>query len=331
MVTHRVSEVPAVADRVTVLADGRVVHSGTAAVLTEDQLVSYMLASASEDGVDAVSVAAPQADSAVQTPSGSPSAGGARGSLAALLPGRDQPRPVLGTPVLVVEHLLADRLTDVSFTVGAGEIVGVSGLADSGISELPAVLAGAAPRQRGEIRVSGRALRLGAEPGDCIEAGIALVPGDRLRQGGIQTLTLHENMILPQVGRFWRRGRDERRMIQGAVRALDIHPSDPDAVLAGFSGGNQQRAIIGKWLLMGPHVLVLDDPTSGVDPRARQAIFALLREAAASGLGILFFSTEPEQLVLMCSRILVLRRGSIVQTLSGDELSRDNVARWSAM
>ena len=321
MVTHRIREVPEIADRVTVLADGAVVHSGPAANVDEETIISLM-----------VSV---RRAAATTAPSPLPD-GGRRETPVPDLAGLWKSRAKRETggrtqAALEVDHLTTGVLKEVSFAVAKGEIVGIAGLPDSGIADLPLAVAGALAVSTGTIRVGGRELPRGCTPADAIAAGVGLVPSDRLRQGVIPTLSIRENLILPQVGRFWRRGRDERERVRSAIRTLGVRPSEPTALMGQLSGGNQQKVVIGRWLLMGPDLLVLDDPTYGVDPAARQSVFEIMRESARQGLGILFLSTEPEQLVLVCSRILVFRGGSVIKVLQEAEMTRENVARWSSL
>jgi ABC-type sugar transport system ATPase subunit len=159
-------------------------------------------------------------------------------------------------------------------------------------------------------------------------AGIVLLPGDRAHDGGVRTLSLGENLMLPAFDRYWGRNDRERLVVRRLIADFDVRPPRPQAVFGTLSGGNQQKALLAKWLHLRPAVLVLDDPTSGVDPGARQTIFELLRDAASEGLGILFFSTEPEQLASMCSRVLILRDGVIAGSLAGAELSHQAISRW---
>ena len=116
--------------------------------------------------------------------------------------------------------------------------------------------------------------------------------------------------------------------MQRIVKLFDVRPGAPGTLFGKLSGGNQQKAILAKWLALSPRVLVLDDPTSGVDPAARQKIFELLREAGASGIGLLAFSTEPEQLAAFCSRVLILRDGAVAAELAGDAVDRKTISRW---
>jgi ABC-type sugar transport system ATPase subunit len=233
-----------------------------------------------------------------------------------------------GRAVLEAEHLAGELVRDVSFTLGVGEIVGIGGLAESGVGELPLLLSGARRRSAGTLRVDGRELPDHASPRELIDAGVALLPADRLRSGGIASLSVKENVVLPDARRYWHRRGAERSTLRHLIERLDVRPPSPTALFGSLSGGNQQKVLLGKWLLLGPSVLVLDDPTSGVDPGARETIFSILREAASEGLSMLLFSTELEQLVAMCSRVLVLRDGSVTTELAGDELTRENVTKW---
>lgn len=313
MVTHRLSELKGLAGQVTVLRDGRRVYAAPAGELGEDGLVAHMIGSR-RNGVTRRATAASSAGAVRRL--WDVGAGGGR------LPAEP------GQSAVAVEHLAGEFLRDISFAVEAGEIVGVAGLVDSGVGELPQVLGGVLPRHAGAIRVAGRALPARLTPREAIDAGVALLPADRLRNGGIATLTVADNAVLPQVGRYWHRRGREQATLKEMVSLLDIRPPLPRALFGKLSGGNQQKVLLGKWLLTRPALLVLDDPTSGVDPAAREKIFEILRDAAGEGIGVLFFSTEPEQLAAMCSRVLVLKAGRVAAELAGTELSRETISHW---
>jgi ABC-type sugar transport system ATPase subunit len=220
-------------------------------------------------------------------------------------------------------------MKDVTFDVARGEIVGVVGLIDSGVSELPKVLGGMVARRSGVLTVNGRTLPIAASPRELIAAGVMLLPVDRLRSGGIASLSLTENALLPALGRYWHSAAREERVMGQLIKELDVRPPRRTALFGQLSGGNQQKLLLAKWLLLRPTMLVLEDPTSGVDPNARAKMFEILRDAAEQGVSILFFSTEPEQLADMCSRILVLRDGIVAKELIGAELEQDVISRWS--
>jgi ribose transport system ATP-binding protein len=312
MVTHRLREL-AFADRLTVLRNGRVVFAAAAEGQTDDFLVAQMVG----DGRPAPASGPALADG---VPPESPIA-----RFWSARPGR---APTHGAPALQVDGLSASVLRDLSFTIAPGEIVGAAGLRDSGVQELPLVLAGAQGHTAGSIRVDGAALGRRFGPRQALAAGIALVPGDRLNQGGVRSLSVRDNVVLPEARRYWHRRARESRAVEDVIETFDVRPRSPDAQFGQLSGGNQQKVILGKWLLLRPRVLILDDPTYGVDPGARREIFRALRVAAGQGIGILMLSTEPEQLVALCQRVMVLRGGSIATELRDSDLNLQTLTRW---
>ena len=240
---------------------------------------------------------------------------------------QDEPRSAPGA-ALELDQVQGVTLRNVSFRVDPGEIVGIAGLSEAGVSELPRLLGGVLHATSGTIRVAGRPLARDADPRDIIRAGMAVLPADRLHSGGIAMLSMAENAVLPELYRYWHHPGRERSVLMRMIESFGIRPPVPSTLFGKLSGGNQQKTLLGKWLLLRPAVLVLDDPTNGVDPNARETIFALLREAAAEGVGILMFSTEPEQFASICSRVIVLRNGSIVTELIGAGLAAGTISQW---
>jgi ribose transport system ATP-binding protein len=312
MVTHRLAELHGLAKSVTVLRGGQVVHAGPAAQAPDEALVAHMVG----EGFGAAVTESDAARGSVRR------LWGAAGDREA------EPRPLADAPALQVQGLSGEYLRETTFSLRAGEIVGVAGLVDGGVAELPQILGGLAKPSGGEIRVAGRLLSRNATPREALDAGLAVLPADRLRNGGVMTLSVAENVVLPQFDRLWGRRRRENELLHNVISVLDVRPPSGRALFGKLSGGNQQKALLGKWLLMKPRVLVLDDPTSGVDPGARRKIFEVLRDAAHSGVGILLFSTEPEQLASVCSRVLVLRGGQVVAELEGQALGRETISKW---
>jgi ribose transport system ATP-binding protein len=155
------------------------------------------------------------------------------------------------------------------------------------------------------------------------------VPADRLRQGGVRNLSIRDNIVLPDAAHYWRHRERERAVLRAAIDEFDIQPPNPAALFERLSGGNQQKVVLSKWLLVQPSVLVLDDPTSGVDPRSRRLVFDAVRSATAQGITVILLSSEHEQLIAMCSRVYVLRAGSVAAQLAGSELTREALALWS--
>ena len=312
MVTHRLAELRGLARSVTVLREGRVVYAAPAGELGDDGLVSHMVGPSG----GAKTAAVKGSDVAIRKLW---SAAGVVGAYH---------HSLRVEPALSVKNLRGTYLRDVTFSVQQGEIVGVAGLVEGGIAELPEVLAGVAQREGGDIRIFERSMPVAMRPGDAIDAGLAMLPADRLRNGGIATLSVADNVLLPQFDRFWGRGRREARVLDNVISVFDVRPPSARALFGKLSGGNQQKTLLGKWLLTKPSVLVLDDPTSGVDPGAREKIFEALLDAANEGVAILLFSTEPEQLASICGRVLVLRYGRVAAELSGHKLNRKTISQW---
>jgi ABC-type sugar transport system ATPase subunit len=307
MVTHRLAELHGRASKATVLRDGAVAYESETRDIDEAHLIEEM-----------VGPAKPQAKAS--------GAGVRTSGLPALW--RERNEEPSGDIALSVQGLEGATLRNLSFNVRRGEIVGIAGLSDSGVTELPKILAGLLAPRGGQISVSGKSVPLRAAPGALIKAGMVVLPADRLRSGGVPTLSVAENVLLPDLARFWLKPRRESEFIDRIIGLFDVRPAAAETLFGKLSGGNQQKAILAKWLALKPQVLVLDDPTSGVDPAARQKIFELLREAALNGIGVLAFSTEPEQLAAFCSRVLIIREGSVASELTGDAIDRQTISRW---
>ena len=221
---------------------------------------------------------------------------------------------------LTAEGLAGGTLRGVDLRIGAGEIVGVSGLLGSGREDLAALLFGALGRDSGDVRVGNAPVRAG-NPRAAIRCGMAFVPADRRRHAAVMTMSVRENLTLPRLalGRF--DGRAERAEADTWVGAVGLHPALPDQRLDLFSGGNQQKVVLAKWLRLAPQVLLLDEPTQGVDVGAKAAIYELLARAAAQGTAVLVSSSDTKELTLLCDRVLVLRHGRVCAELGRDVLS----------
>jgi ribose transport system ATP-binding protein len=294
-VTHRLSEVFALADRVTVLRGGRVVLSEKVAGLDHETLVNAIVG-------EAVSRAKPR-----QRPPGPPSA-----------------------PALAVDNLLAAGIGPVSFRLGAGEVLGVYGLVGSGRTELLETLFGARRAHSGTIALAGEPLRMG-RPARAARAGLALVPADRLRKSILGTLAAGDNMLLPSYRALARAGfrsrRAEGEVFRQAVTPLHLSPPRIDLEARRFSGGNQQKLVIARWLNATQKrcVLMLDEPTQGVDVGARRDIYDALSASAQAGQGVLVTSSEPEELMQIAHRVIVLSHGRIVATLGREEITQSRL------
>lgn len=282
LISHSLPELLEVTDRVTILRDGHVVGAGMdTATLTESEIARRML------GSDAMATDVEFRDNS--------------GTDVAFEPVR---------PVVVVSKLTGHRLRDVSFSIGPGEVVGVTGRPGSGYEDLPYLLTGATRPTAGQLESSGVSLDLArASISDCHRAGMALVPEQRGEHGLALELSIRDNVTLPNlrrhgrrwfVGRAWQQAESDR-----AVTTYDIRPNDTNRLVKSLSGGNQQKVLLAKWLGSGPRVLVLHEPTQAVDVGARRDILLAVRRAADDGVAVLLVSGEPTDLCAICDRILL--------------------------
>ncbi|MFJ8603019.1 sugar ABC transporter ATP-binding protein [Streptomyces shenzhenensis] len=251
---------------------------------------------------------------------------------ASLFPARE---PALGGAALEVEELsVADptspgrlAVDSVSLTLHAGEMVGVYGLMGSGRTELLECLAGRLPVASGVVRLQGR--RLTGDIRRRIAAGLALVPEDRQRDGLVQSMTVGQNISLASVSRFVRRVLLDRRAEADAVKStiagVTVKTAGADAPIGSLSGGNQQKVVIGKALMTGPRVLLLDEPSRGVDVGAKADVFKMMAQQAHNGLAVLFSTSEAEEALHVPDRLLVLVRGRLVADVHPREITRDRL------
>jgi ABC-type sugar transport system ATPase subunit len=303
-VTHRLTEVFGICDAVTVLRDGAVVHQTTTAETTPEQLVDEIVGPA----VDRESVSAAKVPERFLSSYAREVVGGSDHGAAAPL-------------ALDASGLSAEVVDDVTIQVRPGEILGISGLLGSGAAELCSILAGAARLEAGTVRVAGQQLPHGFGTRETMAAGISYVPGDRLREGGIGQLSLVDNMALPNLEHYGLNRRRRSQDFDEIVSSLDVRPPEPRRAFGTLSGGNQQKVIVGKWALLRPAVFLLDNPTAGVDPGAREDILRLLRGLAEEGTAVVVHSSEPEELSRLATRVLVIKEGQIVAELRGEELT----------
>ncbi len=293
-VSHDLDEALEITDRITVLRDGRVVGTVVSEETRPAQLVEMIIGRRLETlhGTD---------DIALKKPVRAAASG-----------------------------LVGERLSDVSFEAHEGEVLGLSGLAGSGFESVPYLLYGARPAAGGELAVDGRRRELiNVTPAGSLANGVALLPADRLRDGCVGSLPISENLALPALGGYFANGRlDLRRMLRDAYRLLetyDVRPREPRMPYGQLSGGNQQKAMMARGLRTEPTVLLLHEPTQGVDVGARQNIFELIRSAAAGGAAVICSSSDYEQLGLICDRVLIFADGEIVRELVGAEVTKDRI------
>lgn len=234
----------------------------------------------------------------------------------------------LETKGLHFEHYLEH----VDLTLRMGEVVGIGGLAGQGQNALLLALSGAVQAQKGKIVLGGKETRL-KTPGKAMAEGISLVPEERATEGLILDLSIADNLLLPVVSKITRLGlisrKKEKQLLTQAVESLAIKAGDIENPVNSLSGGNQQKVVLAKLMMTHPKVLLLYDFTRGVDVGTKNTMFALLRKLAAEGNCILFYSTDMEELVNVCDRVLVMDHGAVKADLSGGKLTEENILRAS--
>ncbi len=299
LVSHELGEVVRFADRVTVLRDGRTVGTVDPSVAGSAGLVELVVGRALD----------PPA------------------------PRRDRPAEA-GAPI-AIGGLSGATLRDVSMAVGRGEVVGVTGAGGSGFEELPYLLFGARPALSGRVRLREEHDLPSMTPDRALRAGIGLLPGDRQRDGAASALSVAANVSLPVLDRYFRGLRlDRRRLLGDVARLLKRHgvsPSGPRLRFGALSGGNQQKALLAKWIHTESPLLLLDEPTVGVDVGARVEIAAAIRALASKGVGVVCASTDHEQLASLCDRVLVFSEGRIGTELSGEQVTKERIAEQCSL
>ncbi len=286
-ISHRLEEIFALADRVTVLRDGESVGSFAMREIDEARLIRLMVGREIE----------------------------------ALYPERGAEEKA-GEVALALRNVgcAAGGVSGVSLEVRAGEILGLAGLVGAGRTELARVLFGLTPADAGEISLGGRAVTIGS-PREAMDLGVAYVPEDRRRHGVILEMPVAQNMTMALHGRLfrggWLRRGAERGLAEKFIARLGVKTDGPDAPAGSLSGGNQQKVALARWLATQPKVLILDEPTQGVDVGAKGEIHRLVRELAAQGLAVILISSDLPEAIGMSDRIGVMRGGKLVAMLPG--------------
>jgi ribose transport system ATP-binding protein len=291
-ISHHFTEVFAICDRVTVLRDGRVIGTHDVAEIDEDHLIQLTIGRRIQRLEARVRVS------------------GARSGVA-----------------LAVQGLTGKVLKAVDLEIRDGEVLGVAGLTGSGREEIAGLVFGADDRV-GTVSLAGKVVP-GGNPARSMRAGMALVPAERAAIGLLAGMTLQENITLSSLDPYMSRaGLSKRREREDTVSLLnrfEVVPPDPEALIAKLSGGNQQKVLIGRAMRLAPRLLILDEPTQGVDVGAKAAIHGLIDQAAADGASVLVASTESEELVRLCDRIIVLRGGRVRTVVSAAETTPDEL------
>lgn len=236
-------------------------------------------------------------------------------------------------PVLRVSGLNGRTLRGVSFDVSRGDIVGISGVTGSGREELNGCIFGAIERDAGTVVVNGREVPP-HQPARAIRAGMAFLPAERRTHGGLMSLSATENLTITALKDFWSapslRARSEEREAERWFGRLSVQPHGAArSPLTSFSGGNQQKILLGKWLRLEPAVLLLDEPTQGVDAAATAEIYRQLLDAAERGAAVVVATSDIDELVALCNRVLVIDAGVLVKELTGEEVNVGSITSWS--
>jgi ribose transport system ATP-binding protein len=299
-VSHNLDEVLRITDRITVLRDGRLVGTIRTTDATEAQLIEMII--------------------------------GRR--LEALSP--DAPHLSSQTIAAQVEGLCGGSLHDVSIDLREGEVVGITGLLGSGFEDLPYLIFGARPATAGQLTLRGRRHDLRTmTPAQAIAQGIALVPADRQNDGSIGSLSVADNITMQVIGRYVRAMRLDRTRIkrdaQQVMQQFDVRPPEPRLVYQGLSGGNQQKVLLAKWFQTAPALILLHEPTLGVDVGARQQIYTVIRDAARAGAAVVCASADYEQLAAICDRVVIVARGRVARQLVAADLTKDRIAEQCLM
>jgi ribose transport system ATP-binding protein len=293
-ISHHLDEVLGLADYVTVLRDGRRVATTHVGELSHDSLVELLLGRELHH-------AGPTHDRVTERT-------GSR-------------------PKLEVRGLFGASLAALDIDARAGDVVGVAGLTGSGREEVAGLLSGRLPRG-GDVLVAGRAVAPG-DPDAAVRAGICSVPSDRLAQALLPRASVRENVTLADLAPFWRgwrlRGKLERRTAREWVTKLDVRPPEPERSVLELSGGNQQKVVLARWLRVAPAVIVLDEPTQGVDVGSKADIHRLVDDAAVAGAVVVVCSTDADELARLCAHVIVLRRGRAGVSLHGDDVQTERI------
>lgn len=298
-ISHRMEEVFRLCDTVTVLRDGQIVATRPSAELDEAELVALMIGREFE----------------------------------AYFPSHLSAQT--GEELLRVENLASrEKFSNVSFSLRAGEILGLAGLVGSGRTEIAEAIFGLDPLVTGKLFVQGRQIETAGKPAHAMDVGLGLVPEDRKRHGLVLSMNARENISLPTLQRMstlgWVHSKEERQLAQRYFDLMRVRAAGLDAPAASLSGGNQQKLVLAKWLAAKCKVLLVDEPTRGVDVGGKAEIHGLIDQLASEGCGILLISSELPEILNLSTRLLVLRAGQVAGELSREEYSQDAVMRLMA-
>jgi ribose transport system ATP-binding protein len=293
-VSHRLDEVMELTDRVTVMKDGQLISTDDTRQVTKQKLIESIIGRTYGE----------------QFP--------------------DRQSPPAAEPLLSVRGISGGFVQDISFDLRPGEILGLAGLVGSGRSEVVRMVFGADARDEGAIEIKGETIKL-KHPRHAIRHGLSLLPEDRRGQGAVVGMSIAANVSLPTIRRFAMRGtgmirdRAEARAVRDRIATFNVNTPSVQRPLKFLSGGNQQKALIAKWVMSESRVFMFDEPTAGVDVGAKQEIYLRIAELAREGAGVIVISSELEEVVGLCHRVLVMREGRCVGELEGKAITEASI------
>ncbi len=295
-ITHKLEELFKISDRVSVYRDGKYIGTKNCSECSRDQLVSMIIGRELTEQYPEINHSC-------------------------------------GDVILEAHNLCGQKFKNVSFSLKKGEILGFAGLVGAGRSETMQALFGIDKLMSGEVKINGKVVNT-RHPKNSVKNGMAMVTEDRLRLGIISTSSVKTNMSLAALGRFVKRtgfidGRKETLNVNKMVSSMKVKASDLRMLVSSLSGGNQQKVIIGRWLLTNPKILILDEPTRGIDVGAKREIYNIISELAEKGMAIIMVSSEMPEILGLCTRIMVMREGRIVFECDRQEATQELIGSYA--
>ena len=301
-ITHRLQELFDITDELTVLKNGKIVSQGTTSEYTLEEIIQMMVPKVSKHEVETTEIELPQQAQQLETHKED-------------------------GYILEVENLWGKGFRDVSLQLKKGEILGLTGVVGAGRTEFAEALFGITKKESGAITLNGERVEIHS-PRAAIELGLVYVPEDRHLHGGFLEATIQENIsasILYRLFRIFLQGKREKQLSQEFIRMLNIHTTGDDQKFTYLSGGNQQKVVLGKWLASTPKVIILDEPTRGIDANARKEIYANIKKLAQEGIGVILISSDFEEIVTLSDRVVIMYSERMVAELGASNISLENI------
>ncbi len=296
-VSHDLDEVMELTDSFTVLRDGRNVGGGVTSEVSKDEIIEIILGKK----LDKYQVQSKQKEEMEKLQS------------------------------IHIQKIEGNIVKPSNIEIHKGEVVGITGLVGSGFEEIPYLLFGSNQKRAGLLEMNGKTYDLASfTPNMAVKANMALIPADRANHGAIGSLTVQDNMMMQVLGKFKPmnlRHKLIRKKSEKLIDQYEIHPDDPMLGFSQLSGGNQQKVLLAKWIQETPEILILHEPTQGVDVGARQQLYRHIEKAAQQGSAVICCSSDYEQLEQICDRVLIMVKGKIVQELTGGEISKEKITQ----